>query len=104
MNGVGSDFRQKDCEIRESKLEVSQLIHKPLRYSTFGLSVTYVRNGDPALCIKEFVVFEVRRKEHICSRTDGIREQKTACSAAQCHRLNRLFRRICVANDRCIEC
>ena len=40
-------------------LEVSQLIHKPLRYSTFGLSVTYVCNGDPPFSTKEFVVFEV---------------------------------------------
>jgi len=60
VNGVGSDFRQKDCEIRESKLELSQLIHKPLRYSSFGLRVANVRNGDSPLRSKEFVILEIR--------------------------------------------
>ena len=83
MNGVGSDFRQKDCEIRESKLEVSQLIHKPLRYAAFGLSMTDVGDGDLALRAKEFVVFEVGRQKDIGPTPNGVGQQKTACAPAQ---------------------
>ena len=60
MDRVGADFRQKDCEIRESFLEDNQLIHKPFRYTPFRFSVTDIRNRDLIVGIEEFMVLKVR--------------------------------------------